>query len=91
MTTCCTSALIPAFSIQSRDVSQIIAACQAQFGVNNSQDLELFALVPLTQETLNHHLDKNTGDQNFEICVRMNSPSFSNLTIRNIENSMLEK
>jgi len=47
--------------------------------------------VPLTQEALNKQLGKNRGEQNFEIGVRMNSPSFANLTIRNIENCMLEK
>ena len=31
------------------------------------------------------------GGNNFEIGVRMNSPSFSNLTLRNVENTMLEK
>ena len=68
-----------------------MAACQAQFGVDDSKELELFVLVPLTQEALNKQLGKNRGEQNFEIGVRMNSPSFANLTIRNIENCMLEK
>ena len=31
------------------------------------------------------------GGNNFEIGVRMNSPSYGNLTLRNVENSMLEK
>ena len=31
------------------------------------------------------------GGSHFEIGVRMNSPSFCNLTLRNVENSMLEK
>ena len=34
---------------------------------------------------------KTGAGHNFEIGVRMNSPSFCNLTLRNVENSMLEK
>lgn len=34
---------------------------------------------------------KTGAGPNFEIGVRMNSPSFCNLTLRNVENSMLEK
>ena len=63
-----------------------------QLGVDNTRDFELFALVPLTQATLDEQLSKNgPSDNNFEIGVRMNSPSFSNFNLRNVENSMLEK
>ena len=33
----------------------------------------------------------SSGEGFFEIGVRMNSPSFANFTLRNVENSMLEK
>ena len=43
----------------------------------------------MAQATSNNSSFK--GAHNFEIGVRMNSPSFCNLTLRNVENSMLEK
>ena len=52
MASCCTSVLLPAFSFQSQDVSQIQQTCRSQFGVESNQDFELFALVPLTQDAL---------------------------------------
>lgn len=91
MATCCTSVLLPAFSFQSRDAEHIKRACQAQFGIQNTQDFQLFSLVPLTQEVLEQQLARNGGQPNFEIGVRLDCPSFSNLTLANVENSMLEK
>ena len=49
-------------------------------------EIEIFALIPLTS-----NLIKDQLTQQFEIGVRMNSPSFSNLTLRNVENNMVEK
>ena len=93
MASCCTSVLLPAFSFQSQDVSQIQQTCRSQFGVDNNQDFELFALVPLSHETLSQMMTRSqsSGEGFFEIGVRMNSPSFANFTLRNVETSMLEK
>ena len=91
---CCTSVLLPAFAFQSQNVAKITETCKLQFGVDNAADFELFALVPLTQATLDSQMSlaqAQKGGNNFEIGVRMNSPSFCNLTLRNVENSMLEK
>ena len=85
-TNCCTSVLLPAFQFQSRSAAHIKETCRMQFGADNEKDFDMFALVPLTQETI----DGQTSP-NFEIAVRMNSSSFTNLTLRNVENSMLEK
>ena len=92
MASCCTSVLLPAFSFQSRDAAQIKDNCRVQFGADSNSELELFALVPLTQDTLDQQIARgNPSERNFEIGVRMNSPSFANLTLRNFENTMLEK
>ena len=80
MTTCCASVLLPAFSFQSRDSNHIRDTCRGQFGVDQNRDFDLFALVPLTQDWLEQQANQ---DNCFEIGVRMNSPSFSNLTLRN--------
>ena len=92
MANCCVSVLLPGFSFESRDAQRIKETSRMQLGVDDTSDFELLALAPLTQTTLDEQLNKSDpSDRNFEIGVRMNSPSFANFNLRNVENSMLEK